>query len=152
MKKAAYEHPEGKGDLDPAIKMKHYGSERHRKFGETVEFLTGGVISAEEAMAMNPTGGIPGDGVKEIPFSTLGPIARHAMRHDATGFLMNRFEVGPGYGSKTSFLGRASTDPLAGQILGLAREVLSPTEDLPSGDQAGKSGRFNQGKSRAVPT
>ena len=46
MKKAAYEHPECKADLDAAIKMKHYGSERHRKYGETVEFLTGGVISA----------------------------------------------------------------------------------------------------------
>jgi hypothetical protein len=144
MKKAAYEHPEAKADLDAAIKKKHYGSERHRKYGETIEFLTGGVISAEEAMAMNPTGGIPGAGAKEVPLSTLGPVARHAMRHDATGFLTTRFGVGPGYGSKTSWIGRASNDPLAGQILGMAREILSPTEDIPSGETAAKPGRFNE--------
>ncbi len=91
---------------------------------------------------MNPSGGIPGDGNKELPFAAkIAPLARHAMRHDATGFLINRFGIGPGYGSKTSFVGRESTDPLAGQLLGVVREIITPSE-LPTGDEAAQSGRF----------
>lgn len=141
-KEKAYANPDVEKDLPGAIESKHYGSARHREYGELVQELTGGVISAEEAMAMNPSGGIPGDGNKELPFAAkIGPIARHAMRHDATGFLMTRFGIGPGYGSKTSFVGRESTDPLAGQLLGIVREFVMPSQ-LPDGEEAGKSGRF----------
>jgi hypothetical protein len=142
LKEKAYKHPEVEQDLPDAIKMKHYGSEKHRKYGELIEELTGGVISAEEAMAMNPTGGLPGPGAKEIPLiGHIEPIARHAMRHDATGFLLTRFGVGPGYGSKTTAIGRASDDPLGGQILGVFREMFTPS-DLPKGDTATKGERF----------
>ena len=142
MKEAAYNHPECKADLDAAIKMGHYGSAKHREYGALLEKLTGGVISAEEAMAMNPTGGIPGPNAKKIPlFADFGPVARHAMRHDATGFLKTRLNAGPGYGSKTTIFGRKSNDPLAGQILGVAREIFHSSK-LPASDHVAKPGRF----------
>lgn len=144
MKEQAYRHPEIASDLEGAIEKNHYGSERHKAFGALVEKLSGGILSAEEAMSMCPCGGIPGDGPKEIPLiSTLDPIARHAMRHDATGFLLTRFGVGPGYGSKTTIFGREKNDPLAGQILGVAREILNASE-LPNGVEVATPGRFNE--------
>lgn len=142
LKEQAYRHPEVAAELEGAIAKKHYGSPRHQAFGALVEKLTGGILSAEEAMSMCPCGGIPGDGAKEIPLiSTLDPIARHAMRHDATGFLSTRFEVGPGYGTKTTIFGREKNDPLAGQILGVAREIFNPSE-LPDGSYAARPERF----------
>jgi hypothetical protein len=142
LKERAYNDPEVAATLDKAIEKKHYGSALHRQYGELIEELTGGVISAEEAMAMNPTGGLPGPAEKEIPFAKeIAPVLRHAMRHDATGFLMTHFGVGPGYGTKTTALGFDSSNPLAGQILGIIREVFDPSE-LPEGDEAAKSGRF----------
>jgi len=142
LKEAAYSHPECKADLDPAIKMGHYGSAKHKEYGALIEKLTGGIISAEEAMAMNPTGGIPGPNDKKIPlFADFGPVARHAMRHDATGFLKTRLNVGPGYGSKTTIFGRQSNDPLAGQILGVTREIFHSSK-LPVSDHVAKPGRF----------
>lgn len=142
MKEEAYKHPEVAQDLPGAIEKKHYGSDLHRQYGKIIEELTGGVISCEEAMAMNPCGGLPGPGAKEIPLARkIEPILRHAMRHDANGFLLTRFGVGPGYGSKTSVLGKESSNPLAGQILGIVREMVSPT-DMPKGDEATKPERF----------
>ena len=138
-KQAAYEHPEVKTELEGAIAKKFYGSEKHKEFGALVEALTGGVLSAEEAMAMYPCGGIPGPGADEVPvINGLGAIQRHAMRHDALGFLLTRFEVGPGYGSKTTVFGRQNTDPLAGQLLGVARELFKDSSVSPeSGHVAG---------------
>jgi hypothetical protein len=131
LKQKAYAHPEVKSDLAEAKKTGHYGSAKHKQYGATVEYLTGGVISAEEAMAMNPSGGLPGPGTKEIPLaSKIDPVARHAMRHDASGFLMTRFGIGPGYGTKTTPMGLKSNSPLAGQYLGVIREAVHGT-DLP---------------------
>jgi hypothetical protein len=55
-------------DVKAAVEKDHYGSELHKEYGATVEFLTGGILSAEEAMAMNPTGGIAGPGAMGIAF------------------------------------------------------------------------------------
>jgi hypothetical protein len=134
LKNKAYENPEVKQDLAESKKRGYYGSAQHKQYGATVEFLTGGVISAEEAMAMNPSGGLPGPGMKEIPLANdISPVARHAMRHDANGFLMTRFGIGPGYGSKTTPFGLHSDSPFAGQYLGVIREAAQPTK-LPSSD------------------
>jgi hypothetical protein len=142
LKKQAMEAPELEEEREEAIRMRHFGSKKHRQYGELVEKLTGGVISAEEAMAMNPTGGIPGEGAKALPIvGHIQTIQRHAMRHDATGFLKNKLDVGPGYGTKTSAIGRKSTDPLAGQWLGVLREMGTPSK-LPDGETAAKPGRF----------
>jgi hypothetical protein len=136
MKKSALKHPEVERDLEKAMKAKHYGSARHRQYAELIQELTGGVLSIEEAMAMNPSGGIPGAGMKELPIlGSLDPVARHAMRHDATGFLLTRFGVGPGYGSKTTAFGLSKDNPMAGQMLGMLRETLNPSS-LAGGDAA----------------
>jgi hypothetical protein len=84
-------------------------------------------------MAMNPSGGLPGPGMNEIPLiGAFDSVARHAMRHDATGFLLTRFGIGPGYGSPTTPLGLNNSNPLAGQILGIAREAFGKASVLPS--------------------
>ena len=59
------------------------------------------------------------------------------MRHDATGFLLTRFGVGPGYGTPTTLLGRDKDDPLAGQWLGVLREAVSTSSVLPDTSHVG---------------
>jgi hypothetical protein len=145
MKEAAYNHEEGQAAVKEALEVEHYGSANHKEYGALVERLTGGVLSAEEAMAMNPTGGLIGPGSTILRhLDGIDSLKRHALRHDATGFLINRFGVGPGYGSKTSFIGRDSTDPLAGQILGWARELLDGPSDFEDSSSVATSGRFNE--------
>ena len=142
-KQAAYlENKHYEEELAAAVEKRHYGSVAHRQYGELIEELTGGVISAEEAMAMNPCGGLPGPGATELPLmARIEPIYRHAMRHDATGFLLTYFGVGPGYGTPTSMIGLNAFNPLAGQILGAAREMNIASE-LPEGETAAKPTRF----------
>jgi hypothetical protein len=145
LKEQAYQHPEVSEDLDPAIAKAHYGSDKHKEYGALVESLTGGILSAEEAMAMNPAGGLPGAGASEIPLiGRIDAVSRHAMRHDATGFLRTRFGVGPGYGSPTTPVGLSSDNPLAGQILGLAREAFGTSSILPAFQHVASAGRFNE--------
>lgn len=145
MKEAAYNHEEGQASVKEALEVEHYGSANHKEYGALVERLTGGVLSAEEAMAMNPTGGLIGPGSTILRhLDGIDSLKRHALRHDATGFLVNRFGVGPGYGSKTSFIGRESTDPLAGQIYGWARELLDGPSDFEDSSNVATSGRFNE--------
>ena len=119
---------EGKGAARDAAEKGHFGSELHKEYGAMVEYLSGGLISAEEAMVMNPTGGIAGPGAKGIAFEKDNALRRHAVRHDAVGFLKTRFDVGPGYGTKTSAIGLKSSNPLAGQWLGIGRELIRPDE------------------------
>lgn len=135
---------EVQSDQAAAVDDDYYGSELHREYGATVEELSGGLISAEEAMAMNPTGGIAGPGAKGVAFQD-GPLRRHAVRHDAVGFLKTRFDAGPGYGTKTSAVGLQSDNPLAGQILGIAREVTNPSEQVAHDDVA-SSARMGGGR------
>jgi hypothetical protein len=45
------------------------------------------------------------------------------VRHDAQGFLYNNFDgAGPGYG------GLVPSSPLSGQVVGVLRELVNPTE------------------------
>jgi hypothetical protein len=125
-----------------AVKRNYYGSETHKEYGAMVEHLSGGLISAEEAMAMNPTGGIAGPGAMGLAFEKDNPLRRHAIRHDAVGFLKTRFGVGPGYGTKTSKIGFKSDNPLAGQWLGIGRQVVKGDERLDTSD-IGTSQRFS---------
>lgn len=143
LKEQAYHHHEVASELQGALDQNYYGSAQHKVFGALVEQLTGGVLSAEEAMAMCPCGGIPGDGAKEVPLvSKIDAVQRHAMRHDALGFLMTRFGVGPGYGSKTTPFGLSSDNPLAGQVLGIAREIFHESSVFSSGEKAATPDRF----------
>ena len=137
-KAAAYKHPEVLRDKDKAIESGHYGSERHKQYGILVSTLTAGIITPEEAMAMNPSGGIPGPGLKEVPLlGRFDSVVRHALRHDATGFLLTRFNVGPGYGTPTTPLGLDKDNPLAGQWLGILREVKTASV-IPDVSQVGQ--------------
>jgi hypothetical protein len=129
------------GDSDD---KQHYGSELHKEYGATVEYLSGGLISAEEAMAMNPTGGIAGPGDKGFAFQEDNALRRHAIRHDAVGFLMTRFGVGPGYGTKTGSDILDPTNPLAGQHGGIIREMKGASDKVDAKD-VGKSARFAKG-------
>lgn len=143
-KEAAYAHPEAQRDQSKAIETGYYGSDQHKAYGALVEQLSAGLISAEEAMAMNPSGGIPGPGMKKVPLiGDNETVIRHAMRHDATGFLMTRFGVGPGYGSPTTPFGLDKDNPLAGQILGVAREAFGEASVLPPSAHVARAGRFN---------
>lgn len=143
LKEQAYQHAEVAPHLEGALAKNYYGSPQHKAFGAVVEQLTGGLLSAEEAMSMSPCGGIPGPGPKEVLLiHDLDAIKRHAIRHDALGFLLTRFGVGPGYGSKTSIFGLAKDNPLAGQILGIAREVFHAPSMLSSGEKAATPERF----------
>lgn len=131
-KAAAYQHPEAVQDKPGAIASGYYGSEKHKQYGALVSQLTAGILSPEEAMAMNPSGGLAGSGLSEIPLlGRIDAVSRHAMRHDATGFLLTRFDVGPGYGTATTPLGLNKYDPLAGQWLGVLREAVSTSSVLP---------------------
>jgi hypothetical protein len=143
LKDKAYQHPEFAPDLKGSLDKGYYGCNQHKAFGALVEQMTGGILSAEEAMSMNPCGGIPGAGADEIPLaSQIGAISRHAMRHDATGFLLTRFGTGPGYGSPTSVFGLASNNPMAGQILGIARETFGPSSEFPEFNHIAMPERF----------
>jgi hypothetical protein len=145
LKEAAYRHPEVERDLPAAIERGYYGCDQHKQYGAIVEALTGGVISAEEAMAMNPTGGIPGPGAKEVPLiGRFDSGLRHAQRHDATGFLITRFNVGPGYGSEEGLVSLGKNNPLSGQVYGLLRESINMPSTLPDFTYVGKSGRYQQ--------
>ncbi len=117
MKKAAMANPKVKQQVKQAkLRFDFYGSRIHKEYGATVETLTGGRITAEEAMRMNPSGGIAGAGLIGIAFD-FGPLHRHAIWHDACGFLRTAFNVGPGYG------GDDSDSPLSGQFEGIGREM-----------------------------
>lgn len=107
-----------------------YGGAQHRQYGAYIAELTGGAITAEEAMAMNPTGGIAGPGLIGISFHS-GPLHEHAIRHDATGFLWTFFNIGPGYG------GDNPESPLSGQVEGIRREMQRGKSDLPEYDNVG---------------
>jgi len=145
LKENAYKHPEAVRDLPLAIERGYYGCNQHKQYGAIVEALTGGVISAEEAMAMNPTGGIPGPGADEVPLvARFDSGLRHAMRHDATGFLITRFNVGPGYGSEEGLVSLGKHNPLSGQVFGLLREAIGEPSTLPNFDYVAQSGRYQQ--------
>lgn len=144
LKEQAYHHPEVEPEKQAAIDKGYFGSAKHKEFGALVESMTGGILSAEEAMAMCPCGGIPGPGPKEVPLiSGVNAVQRHAMRHDALGFLFTRFDVGPGYGSKTTPFGLANDNPMAGQVLGIAREIFKESSVFPDSDHVARSSRFN---------
>jgi RHS repeat-associated protein len=104
-----------------------------RQYGEAVQTATGGALTAAEAIALNPTGGLVGPGgglatqVLDVAAGWIPGVRAHGVLHDASGFLVNTFKVGPGYlyvgpaGQATyNFLGLSRTLPLAGQVEGLS--------------------------------
>ncbi|MFY0565417.1 FG-GAP-like repeat-containing protein [Archangium lansingense] len=103
-----------------------------KQYGEAMEIATGGALKAGEAIALNPTGGLVGpDGglltqVLDVATGWIPGVRAHGVLHDAGGFLVNNFKIGPGYlyvgpaGSATyNFLGLKNTFPGAGQVEGL---------------------------------
>jgi len=129
MKNAALSSP-SKFERKGAELVGFYGGAQHRQYGAYIAHLTGGAITAEEAMAMNPTGGIAGPGLIGISFDS-GPLHEHAIRHDATGFLWTFFNIGPGYG------GDSPTSPLSGQVEGIRRELQHGQSELPDASGVG---------------
>jgi hypothetical protein len=101
-----------------------------RQYGEAMERFTGGALSAGEAIALNPTGGLvgPGDGflaqVLDVTTGWIPGVRAHGVLHDAAGFLANTtegFGVGPGYlYLGHNFFGMSKTNMVAGQVEGIA--------------------------------
>lgn len=104
-------------DIARAIDMGYYGSARHQQFGQMVSDLTGGQVTPQQAMMMQPFGGDMGPGTGIYAGGLLG---RHSMIHDAEGFLA-QLDVGPGYG------GPLPGCKFSGQSEGLRRELLFPS-------------------------
>ncbi|MFT7521662.1 MAG: hypothetical protein ACI9MC_003814 [Kiritimatiellia bacterium] len=144
-KNKAYDKVDEEGSVDDALDVEYYGSADHKAWGALVEKLSGGVLSAEEAMSMNPSGGMIGPGVTMLRhLKGIDSLKRHAMRHDATGFLKTYFSVGPGYSSKTSIVGMQSSNPLSGQLTGWTRELFGKSSELDSGSEAATPSRYNK--------
>ncbi|MFY0565416.1 FG-GAP-like repeat-containing protein [Archangium lansingense] len=100
-----------------------------RQYGEAMERMTQGALSAGEAIALNPSGGLvgPGDGwmtqALEVTTGWIPGVKAHGVLHDAAGFLAGRdgFGVGPGYlYLGYNFFGMSKTLPIAGQVEGIA--------------------------------
>jgi hypothetical protein len=107
------------------------------RYGRAVEIITGGKISAQEAIALNPSGGLvgPGNGVLEqVLDPTTGwipGIRVHAVVHDASGWLASGAKdsytigglgVGRGYFyAGYNLFGLEKTNMVAGQVEGIAR-------------------------------
>lgn len=75
------------------------------------------------AALLNPTGGLVGPGNKGLaPDAWYMPeaIAYHGAYHDATGYLYNYHNQGPGYNYMNSPFGLPTSNPLAGQMTGIA--------------------------------
>jgi RHS repeat-associated protein len=126
--------------LDYALKSDSAAwSSAQKLYGEAMSRITGGVITPGEAIALNPTGGLvgPGGGALEQfldPSTGWIPGVRiHSVLHDAYGWLGSTVKqadqwtigglgVGPGYFyAGYNFFGMSSTNPLAGQVEGIAR-------------------------------
>ncbi|HEX5749738.1 MAG TPA: FG-GAP-like repeat-containing protein [Archangium sp.] len=97
-----------------------------KQYGEMVERVTGGAISAGEAIALNSTGGLvgPGGGLATQVLDTLTGwipgVRAHSVLHDTAGFLRTSFDAGPGYLYVTAdFFNMSAKNPLAGQVEGL---------------------------------
>jgi hypothetical protein len=111
-----------------------------RMYGSAIEKITGGAIKQGEAIALNPTGGIVGEGANlgaQILDPTVGwipGIRIHSVLHDAYGWLASTpnnagvwnpvggLSVGPGYyyaGVHLIPVGEGSV--LSGQVEGIAR-------------------------------
>ncbi|WPB74322.1 RHS repeat-associated core domain-containing protein [Archangium violaceum] len=100
-----------------------------RQYGEAMERMTQGALTAGEAIALNPSGGLvgPGDGwmtqVLEVTTGWIPGVKAHGVLHDAAGFLAGKdgFGVGPGYlYLGHNFFGMSKTLPVAGQVEGIA--------------------------------
>ncbi|HSP78408.1 MAG TPA: toxin TcdB middle/N-terminal domain-containing protein [Myxococcaceae bacterium] len=100
-----------------------------RQYGEAMQRMTGGALSAGEAIALNPTGGLVGPGgglmaqVLDVTTGWIQGVRAHGVLHDAAGFLAGAegFGVGPGYlYMGYDFFGMSKTLPLAGQVEGIA--------------------------------
>jgi len=109
----------------------------HKIYAETVvSMVPEGWLSADEAMRMNPTGGIVGpdlnrlanvpaeqikdDGSRAGADKLMSALGRHGVIHDAGGFL-GRLGVGPGYG------GTAPDTKESGQLIGILHEFVDPS-------------------------
>ncbi|WNG62078.1 hypothetical protein F0U59_50780 [Archangium gephyra] len=100
-----------------------------RWYGEAMERMTNGALSAGEAIALNPSGGLvgPGDGwltqVLEVTIGWIPGVKAHGVLHDAAGFLGGKdggFGVGPGYLYEgRNFFGLKKDWPNSGQVEGL---------------------------------
>ncbi|WPB74323.1 toxin TcdB middle/N-terminal domain-containing protein [Archangium violaceum] len=100
-----------------------------RQYGDAMERMTQGALTAGEAIALNPSGGLvgPGDGwmtqVLEVTTGWIPGVKAHGVLHDAAGFLAGKdgFGVGPGYlYLGHNFFGMSKTLPVAGQVEGIA--------------------------------
>jgi RHS repeat-associated protein len=103
-----------------------------RRYGEALETATHGAIKANEAIALNPTGGLVGPGggfgtrVLDVLTGWIPGVRAHSVLHDLSGYLFNEFgrqgfTAGNGYlYLGLNWFGVSAGNPLSGQVEGLA--------------------------------
>ncbi|MFY0566796.1 FG-GAP-like repeat-containing protein [Archangium lansingense] len=97
-----------------------------KQYGEVVKKITNNALTAQEAVALNSTGGLvgPSGGVAtrmlDAATGWIPGVRVHSVLHDAAGFLRTEFGVGPGYLYLSgNYFNMTATNPLAGQVEGL---------------------------------
>jgi len=106
-----------------------YGTPAQLRFG----YVVGDALDIDPAFAsmMNPTGGFTGPGADSLNIDGMGPIedtfpitealAFHSPTHDAYGFLIKEFDIGPGYCYvPDGFCKFGPDDPKSGQVSGIS--------------------------------
>lgn len=104
-------------DLDTKKKHKNYlGSTWSLRFGKVIGDALG--LDPIFGALMNPSGGLVGPGNDGAMHSDGSYVAYHGVFHDAGGYLLKAFDIGPGY----DYLGEDHRDPrnaMTGQREGL---------------------------------
>ena len=110
-------------ELDPS--SNHWGSREQMIFGDMVAMNLDPNLLPAFAALLSPTGGVTGPGAIDIShlipdFIASGDvIGVHSAVHDAAGYLLNNFGIGPGY----EYAGNgilSSDSPISGQVSGIA--------------------------------
>lgn len=109
--------------LDPD--NEHWGSREQMIFGDVVSMNLDPSLMPAFAAMLSPTGGITGPGAIDIGHlipelvASEDVIGVHSAVHDAAGYLLNNFGIGPGY----EYAGNgilSSDSPISGQVSGVA--------------------------------
>ncbi len=113
---------------DPAMlnpDSEHWGSREQMIFGDMIAMNLDPNLLPSFAALLSPTGGITGPGAIDIghliPESVASDVVVgiHSAVHDAAGYLLNNFGIGPGY----EYAGNgilSSDSPISGQVSGIA--------------------------------
>ncbi len=108
--------------LDP--NNDHWGSREQMIFGDMISMNLDPNLLPAFAALLSPTGGVTGPGAIDISHlipDFIAPedvVGVHSAVHDAAGYLLNNFGIGPGY----EYAGNgilSSDSPISGQVSGI---------------------------------